>query len=191
MSDEDLVYDGRARKRPPGANSTVIEIFDLLDTHSDGMTIEEIWKALRAGFPTDAYRAYEGRLNHDRDKRASKGGELARSVVAPLRLRYGTPEFKAHAEHWWIQAKLKSMKESGTARREGDLWLRGDRAPLIHITCEAGYGHLVEYDSKKGRAEDEARVRRAHLREEARAVLANKGLSAKARKVIEQLMELT
>lgn len=192
MNDEDLVYDGRARKRPPGANSTVIEIFDLLDTHPDGMTADEIRSALQVGFPTDAYRAYELKLERDRERR-SGGVGLQRSDrrPPPLRLKYGTPDFKLHAEHWWISEALGSMARWGTARREDGVWYRTDRAPIVYIVCEAGARHSVSYDSKKGRAEDEARVRRAHLREEARAVLANKALSAKARKVIEQLMELT
>lgn len=111
--------------------------------------------------------------------------------MQPPRLKFGTVEFKTHAEYWWISGALRKMKEGTTARPEADRWFRGERAPIVHIICEAGKGHFVEYDSKKGRAEDEARVRRAHLREEARAVLAKKGLSAQARKVIEQLMELT
>lgn len=188
---DDLVYDGRARRRPPGANSTVIEIFDLLDTRPDGITIEELLVALRAGFPTDAYRAYEQVLDRKRKKGASNGGELAPSSPEPLRLRYGTPEFKAHAEHWWVTNKLKSMRECGTASRDGDRWFRGERSPLVQIVCEAGQRHMVAYDSKKGRAEDEARVRRAHVREDARKVLAEPRLSKAARKVIEQLLEIS
>lgn len=191
MSDEDLNYDGRARKRPPGANSTVIEIFDLLDASPDGLTISEIIDALRVGFPTDAYRAYDKRLSGDRSD-----GRPPSDRPPPLRLKYGTPDFKRHAEHWWVRKTLGEMARSKNGRQStalciGERWYRGERSPLVQIVCEAGRRHMVPYDSKKGRAEDEARVRRAHLREEARAVLANKGLSAKARKVIEQLMELT
>lgn len=193
MTDEDLVYDGRARKRPPGANSTVIEIFDLLDTHPDGMTIEEVVEALRLGFPTDAYRAYESRLQNQRGggKRRTEGPPVRR--LPPLRLQYGTPEFKRHAEYWWVRNTLYDMAKarSGTALRIGDKWYRGERAPLVQIVCEAGKRHMVPYDSKNGRAEDEARVRRANIREDARVVLSDKRLSAKARKVIEQLMEMT
>lgn len=190
MSDEDLVYDGRARKRPPGANSTVIELFDLLDTHPDGVTLEEACSALRTGFPTDAYRAYEQKLQRSRGRRVS-GGQGGSPPLPPLRLEFGTPAFKRRAERWWVSDKLRGMKRDGTARCAGDRWFRTDRSPQVHITCEAGRGHWVAYDSKKGRAEDEARVRRAHIREEARTVLAKPGLSKAARKVIEQLMELT
>lgn len=83
------------------------------------------------------------------------------------------------------------MVKNQTARREGDRWYKGERTPLVQLVCEAGHRHLVPYDSKAGRAEDEARVRRAHVREDARVVLADKRLSAKARKVIEQLLEMT
>lgn len=192
MSDDsDLVYDGRARKRPPGANSTVIEIFDLLDEHPDGMTLEDLAAALRAGFPTDAYRAYEKTLQRARNnRRGSEGPRLPRSLP-PLRLEYGTPLFKQRAERWWVAEALRKMAVHQTARKESDRWFKGERAPLVYITCEAGHGHFVEYDSKKGRAEDEARVRRAHIREAARKVLAQPRLAKDARKVIEQLMEIS
>jgi len=193
MSD-DLVYDGRARKRPPGANSTVIEIFDLLDTRPEGITLEEACACLRAGFPTDAYRAYEQYLKTHRQRRKSLAADSSRGQTLkpppPMR-QFGAPDFKLAAERWWVQNSLKKMVESRTARREDDRWFRGERAPLVQIVCEAGHRHMVSYDSKKGRAEDEARVHRAHVREAARKVLAEPRLSKAARKVIEQLLEIS
>lgn len=194
MTDEDLVYDGRARKRPPGANSTVVEVYDLLDTHPDGITLEETIEALRAGFPTDAYRSHWADLKRRRDKKKEavrERGGSASGLPFPTPLEYGSPEFKWRAERAWIQKTFKNMVDARTARKEGDRWFKGERAPLIQIECEAGHRHMVPYDSKKGRAEDEARVQRAHIREEARAVLNDKKVPLKARKVIEQLMGIS
>lgn len=194
MPDEDLAYDGRARKRPPGANSTVIDIFDLLDENPDGLTLDEICLRLRAGFPTDAYRAYDETRKRAREReakaRALQGGSPAR-VPWPRPMEYGTQDFERAAERWWVRSTLRHMLDYGTARRENDRLYRGQRAPSVRIVCEAGVQHLVPYDSKKGREEDAARVKRAHLREAAREVLADKRLSGKARKVIEALLELT
>jgi hypothetical protein len=190
--DDDLVYDGRARKRPPGANSTVIQIFDLLDAHPDGLTLEAICARLRAGFPTDAYRAYEQNLKRRRQDDGGRSPRPPSSGLLPLRLEYGTPAFKQRAERWWIQGVLKHMREAGTAERRAALWYRVDRSPLVYGVCtECSRPQLVPYDSKKGRAEDEARVLRVNIREEARAVLNDKKVPLKARKAIEQLMGIS
>lgn len=185
MSDEDLVYDGRARKRPPGANSTVVQLFDLLATHPEGVTIEIACTAFSKRFPTDGYRSYEAYL-----KRRGIEAIAIDGHYRPIP-QYGSAQFKRLAESWWLREAFRRMVENGTARREGDRWFKGDRAPLHRIVCEVGKTHMVPYDSDKGRAEDAAYRHRARVREEARAVLAKSKLSADVRKALEQLMEIS
>jgi len=141
--DPDLVYDGRARKRPPGASPTVRAIYALLVTHPEGMTVSAIHDALRETWrATDAYRAYEQWLikqrAYDKSHRinSTEGKRRASVELIPT---YGTPKFTEHAQRWWIRSRLGSMKSSRTARREGTgkgaVYFAGERSPREMVNC--------------------------------------------------------
>jgi hypothetical protein len=150
--DADLRYDGRLRKRPPGANTTVQEIYMLLAEHPAGMTRDEIHAELADGWlATDAYRAYQNRLAQQREQGGRPSAE------------YGTDLFKARAQKWWISRALASMARKGTAHHEGDRWLAA-RAPRIR-NLSADPRKYVALDARAQRASDAA-VTAAHVRRE-------------------------
>jgi len=82
------------------------------------------------------------------------------------------------------------MVELRTARREGDRWFIGTRAPIVYVVCSEGRRHAVPYDSKKGRAEDEAQRLRANIREDVREARAGKSVKAKDA-ALDALMEIS
>ena len=115
--DEDLVYSGRARKSPPGAGSMVRKIYAMFLKHPEGRTVADLQLELSPGWMEyDAYRAYDQHLKKTRAKAMT-----IRSVAALKIPEYGTPAFVHSAQRWWIQGKLRHMRDgrSRTARREG------------------------------------------------------------------------
>jgi hypothetical protein len=167
-ADTDLVYDGRARKRPPGAGTDVQEIYMLLAARPEGMTLDEIHAAMRDGWMyTDAYRAYEKYIVHDRAYSAHHRGY--RGPNKRQRLEYGSPEFKRRAQRWWIRRKLDKMAaRSQTAIRDGDRFFAGKPPKVAEVTDRL---HLVELDAAAKRAHDTADVQQHVRREEAKAAL--------------------
>jgi hypothetical protein len=164
-ADDDLRYDGRLRKRPPGANTTVQEIYMLLAEHPAGMTRDEIHAEMRDGWSaTDAYRAYLNRIEQQREPSADSahartGGRASAG--------YGTDLYKERAQKWWISKTLANMARRGTARRDGDRWLAA-RAPRIR-NPEADPRKYVRLDAAAQRSSDAAATRAHVLREEVRA----------------------
>jgi hypothetical protein len=145
--DAGLVYDGRQRRRPPGASDFVQELYMLLAEHPAGMTIDDLHSALRDGWAaTDAYRAYLNRL------------KVVPQASPPA---YGSGEFKRRAQRWWISNRLTEMRRAGTARREGGRWFTGERAPRVRAP-----GHrYAALDPARQRANDEAAMA-GHIRRE-------------------------
>src|SRR5262245_25110398 len=160
MADDDLVYSGRDRKRPPGASDFVQRIYGVLDEHPAGMTRDELLDAMlleggEAG--TDAYRAYDQYL----DRRRKVSGEIG----GARRLQYGSDAFKRRAQRWYLTKRLAEMQRSATARREGDRWYTG-RRPL---RVRAAGGRYAPLDSAAQRARDRATMREFTLRERIKA----------------------
>jgi hypothetical protein len=152
VHDDDLRYDGRLRKRPPGANTTVQEIYMLLAEHPGGMARDEIWAAMRDGWSaTDAYRAYQNRIEQQRGPSAD--GEDGRTGGRPS-AEYGTDLYKARAQKWWITKSLSNMARRGTARRDGDRWLAA-RAPRVR-NPKADSRVYITLDAAAQRASDDA-----------------------------------
>jgi hypothetical protein len=173
--DSDLVYDGRARKRPPGAGGLVQELYVFLYNHPEGITLDDAHEELRDGWLyTDDYRAYQQDLERQRHsiQRARKG---------PPPVVYGTEEFKRRAQRWAIRAALRSMVRHGTAHRKDDRWYIGGRGPLI-ATIRNG---LVALDPATRQAEEkvdrERHIRRETLRAEARQLADDKRNSLRMR----------
>jgi hypothetical protein len=121
-NDLDLVYDGRTRKRSPGASDLTQRIWLLLKDHPEGMTRDQIHAELRvAGWlDTDVYRSYQQELTYSRYHRSLEKGLVGDQMPSNLLLNddqehpinyleYGSEEFKLRAQLWWIRKKLQDM----------------------------------------------------------------------------------
>ncbi len=162
-----LEYDGRARKRPPGASPTVRLIYGLLVDNIQGLTVSELHDHLREGWSaTDAYRAYEKHLTHQR----ITVGKGSATVIGP----YGSGSFREHAQRWWIWSKLRAMQQTRTARHEGrgkgSLWFAGKRAPKVMIACDLKR-HLQPYDPHKDQQQQNVHNAALLRREQVKAQL--------------------
>ena len=176
-NDADLVYEGRTRKRPPGASPTVRRIYTLLVTHSEGLTVSEIHDAMREDWTaTDAYRAYE-----QHRKRTQSLNNLARHSPIPA---YGTVVFQERARTWWIRSRLQGMKESRTAQREGIgkevRWFAGERAPREMVECPVDV-HLRPMNIHDAQRHADEHVRRERVKAELLAVLQMRGKKGQAK----------
>lgn len=116
---------GRAKRRPPGASDFTQWLYRLLHEHPEGMTRDEIHEVMREGWrDTDAYRDYATYLESSRARRArvlhpdDSGCRTPRSGGSG-RYEFGTPEFKAAAQRWFISYRLGHMLRLGSVRREG------------------------------------------------------------------------
>jgi hypothetical protein len=168
-SNADLAYDGRARKRPPGAGTDVQEIYMLLAAHPDGMTLDEIHTEMRDGWMyTDAYRAYEQHLARDRAYSSSR--RQSPTKIKRKHLEYGTDDFKRRAQRWWILVKLHAMAKHGNSRRQGDCWFADIPPTVAEVTDRL---RLVRLNAISKRAHDQADVQRHVRREELKALMLN------------------
>ncbi len=175
---DDLVYDGRARKRPSGASDLTQRIFMLLHDHPEGLTLDEIHGALREGWlETDYYRAYEQHVGIHRGPRSQQ---------------FGTLEFKRRAQRWAIGQVLKTMSKHRTdgvaARRVDDRWFKGERAP--RITVHESRPRYVTHDwaaerRAAYRADTADRVRREEFKTRLFAALSDGRLKGKTRELIQ------
>lgn len=159
--DPDLVYNGRTRKRPPGASPCVRAIYTLLVAHPEGMTVSAIHDAMRETWrATDAYRAYDQYLK--RQRLISLAKTTAKEIRKSRIPEYETVVFKERARHWWIQTRLTNMKDSKTARREGTgkraVWFAGERTPREILNCPVDI-HLrpMNIQAEQRRADDQVR----------------------------------
>jgi hypothetical protein len=167
--DDDLVYDGRQRRRPPGASDFAQELYMLLAEHPAGMTMDDLHGALREGWAaTDAYRAYQNRL---------------KAVPQASPPAYGSDEFKRRAQRWWISKRLSEMRRSGTARSEDGRWFTGERAPRVRAPGR----RYAPLDPATQRAQDRAATAAFVRRERVKAELLT-GLNGKPGK--DRLREL-
>jgi hypothetical protein len=133
-ADTDLVYDGRARKRPSGASHLTQRIYILLDEHPEGLTLDEIHGALAEGWlDTDYYRAYEQHLAKARKSRS----EIPSGHAIGPRDAYGSEKFRARAQRWAISGILKTMRHNRATRYDGHRWFKGERAPRMPATSPA------------------------------------------------------
>jgi hypothetical protein len=164
-TDDELKYDGRRRKRPPGAGEFVQQLYMLLAGHPAGMTRDEIWAEMREGWlDTDAYRAYSNRIEQQRGPSAEPAhGRTGGRVPA----EYGTALFKERAQKWWISKTLASMARKGTARHDGDRWLAA-RPPRIQ-NPKADPRRYVPLDPAARQASNAAATRAQVAREEVKA----------------------
>lgn len=173
-NDIDLVYDGKARKRPPGASPTVRAIYALLVSHPEGMTVAAIHDALRETWrATDAYRAYEQNLK--RSRAVLLATRSANKTVIP---EYGHPKFMECARAWWIRSRLTNMKEARTARREGTgkeaVWFAGERAPREMVNCPVEV-HLRPMDIAGAQRHSDDYLRREKVKAVLLAALQGRG----------------
>lgn len=136
MSADLTTYAGRAKRRPPGASDFTQRLYRLLHEHPEGLTRAEIHEALREGWmETDAYRAYSNARKAERERRYESAGH--QGTRGKQQLEHGTPEFRAAAQRWWINAKLTQMcrLRHRTARREGTgesaRYFVGERPPKV------------------------------------------------------------
>ena len=166
-SDEDLVYSGGARKRPPGASAMVQRIFTILNEHPAGMTVDDLQKELSPGWMAyDAYRSFEQELI----KRGRKKS-----------LTYGTPKFIAKAQRRWIQLNLQKMvtRLSPTAKRQGKgrsvVFFAGDYLPKVMADWCKCHIHLVEMDVGRAARELDQQVKREQVMEMLRKEIRGKG----------------
>ena len=165
-SDEDLVYSGRARKRPPGASAMVQRIFTILNEHPAGMTVDDLLKELSPGWMEyDAYRDYD----------------QYQSARLQNLLRYGTPKFIAKAQRRWVQKKLIGMVKHSTpmAKRQGKgrsvLFFAGDHLPKVMADWCKCHIHLVEMDVGRAARELNEQVKREQVMEMLRKEIRGKG----------------
>jgi hypothetical protein len=171
VTDADLVYDGRARKRPPGAGTDVQEIYMLLAVHPEGMTLDEIHAEMRDGWMyTDAYRAYEKHLANDRAYSVTR--KPSEKPNRRPRLEYGSPQFKRRAQRWWIRTRLAAMLKDGrgNAKRIEDRYYCGKAPQVAEVTDRL---RLVKLDPDVKRAHDHADVQQHVRREELKALMLN------------------
>lgn len=200
----DLVYSGRARKRPPGASALVQRIYGLLVEHPQGITLAELHDTLRDGWlETDAYRAYEQHLNDIRlpatVQATTVAGEHKRRRPPPKVGQYGTPNFKEAAQRWWIRGKLQGMRSTGTARREGQgqvaRWYAGERTPRVMVACpvpEKGYHvHPMNVHDAQVLAQTDtgARIRREQLKARILETLNDKRFKGPRRDLVQDLYD--
>ena len=160
--DSDLVYDGKARKRPPGASPTVRAIYALLVAHPEGMTVAAIHDAMRETWrATDAYRAYEQHLKKRRQRVVARASTTTISD-------YGTPQFNSPAQRWWIVGCLARMQRDQTARRKGTgkgaVGFSGERAPRERLNCPVDV-HLrpMNIQAEQLRVDDQVRRERVKV----------------------------
>jgi hypothetical protein len=183
--DADLVYDGRARKRPSGASDLTQRIYMLLHDHPDGMTLDEIHGVLAEGWlETDCYRAYEQHLSKHRKSLTERP---PRSTIGP-RDAYGSEQFKKRAKRWAITGVLHSMRSNRVVRRDGDRWFKGERAP--RITIHESKPRYVTHDwaaerRNAYRASTDAAVRREEIKAELFTALSDGRLKGKSREVVQ------
>jgi hypothetical protein len=146
-------YAGRAKRRPPGASDFTQRVYRLLHENPDGLTREQIHDALREEWvDTDAYRAYERHLT-GRNRRHRVAKQHPSAVQHDDVAKQGphaaqhSSEFRRRAQRWFIGDKLVHMRQSGSARREGDLWFAA-RPPKVH----GKRGTYVPFDPEESRA---------------------------------------
>ncbi|HUK69051.1 MAG TPA: hypothetical protein VLW50_09930 [Streptosporangiaceae bacterium] len=212
------MYDGRARKRPSGASDFVQRIYMLLDEHPEGMTLDEIHAVLREGWlETDYYRAYEQYIatrqvyNQAASRRKLDGGErgtingrseVYNQAASRRKLKsggrpaapYGSDLFKSRAQQWAISKTLNLMKHAKhrTARRCGDKWYKGERAPRITVYDSTPRPHYITHDWASERraayqAATSADVRREELKAELFKAIASKSLTVRRAREVLQL----
>lgn len=183
--DSDLVYDGRARKRPSGASDLTQRIYMLLHDHPDGMTLDEIHAVMAEGWlETDYYRAYEQYLTKQR-KSYSHAASRTR-----IKAEYGSDDFKHRAQRWALASMLNSMRTAKrrNARREGDRWFKGERAPRItvHETKPRYVTHDWAAERRNAyRASTTATVRREEVKAELWTALSDGRIRGRTREVIQ------
>lgn len=188
---EDLVYAGRDRKRPPGASDFTQQLYRLLHEHPGGMTLDEIHEAVCGGWmETDAYRAYARDLDEKRARRRNQGGQHNPSAghldaAQRRRLEYGSDLFKERAQRWWISKALTHMRKADTARRDGDRWFVGHRAPRVR----AQRGTYALFDPAESRAvlttTTREHVRREQVKAQLLAGLNDKRIRGRSRELIQ------
>jgi hypothetical protein len=148
----DLSYDPkRIGKRPAGASSTTRFIYEALVAAGDqGATVDELDDRLEHLIGTGEYRAYERKRRLDNARKvaqraASRGedGAAARraALAEPLPGAADadgnfTSEFMRRGRRWAIRDKLGKMRKERTARRDGDRWFAGERAPNVLLSWE-------------------------------------------------------
>ncbi len=159
-------YDGRARKRPPGASSTVRAIYALLVEHPEGVTVSDLQELMAPDWTANVcFPAYEQHLKDARMREAN----ASPSLISPAH-----PKFIDKARYWWIGTRLQSMKSVNSARREGTgrdaVWFKGDReeAPREIVNCEAGKVHLQEMDIDRSARSLRDQVNREKIKEACR-----------------------
>lgn len=184
MTDADLVYDGRARKRPPGASEMVQRIYLLLSEHPDGMTLDDLHAEMREGWlDTDAYRAYEQhrqyRAHYYLKAKAVRPEKITKRKAKAIP-EYGSDEFKRQAQRWWISGRLDKMQRFKTVRRDGDRWHATAKKPLVPLDAAAKRQH--------DHADTQAHIRREELKAEISGLLADKRTSARVRPVLEDVL---
>jgi hypothetical protein len=175
----DLVYAGRDRKRPPGASDLVQQIWLLLHDHPEGMTRDQIHERLAEGWlETDAYRMYQLKLEAERKSGPTRG----RLVQI-----YGTAEFKARAQRWYIGYCLKHMARR-TARLDSGRWFANepplaakpaDRLSLVPLT------QIVDSRKRANRSQ----VARENLKVLCRAALQDKRNSKGHRTLAQEVLD--
>jgi hypothetical protein len=192
MSDAgDLVYDGRARKRPSGASDLTQRIYMALHDHPEGLTVDELHDLMREGWlETDYYRAYEQYLAKTRLYYQLRSPSRVKRANAPEPEPYGSGEFKRRAQRWAISKTLSTMrsKEQRTVRRDGDRWYKGERAPRITVHENKPHYRTDDWAAERRdayRADTDARVRREQIRAELFAALADKRIKGHTREVIQ------
>lgn len=187
--DADLVYDGRARKRPSGASDLMQRIFILLHDHPAGMTVDEIHAVLAEGWlETDYYRAYEQARQDYTVAHRAPGKQYKPRPRPP----YGSDEFKRRAQRWAIGKALNTMKrqraDGAAARLEAGRWFKGERAP--RITIHESKPRYVTHDwaaerRNAYRASTDAAVRREEIKAELWTALSDGRLKGRNREVIQ------
>jgi hypothetical protein len=175
--DADLVYDGRARKRPSGASDLTQRIYMLLHDHPAGMTLDDIHAEMAEGWlETDYYRAY---AQHRQTENLTE-------------VPYGSGSFKAKAQRWAISGVLSSMVRNRTARHEGrgrnSRWFKGERAP--RITIHESKPRYITHDwaaerRNAYRASTSAAVHREEIKAELFTALSDGRLKGKTREVVQ------
>lgn len=196
MTDADLEYAGRERKRPPGASDLVQQIYMLLDEHPEGMARDEIHAVLRDGWlETDAYRAYDRWLVINRKPYAQAPSERKVELLARGSGQYGTDDFKRRAQLWWLGKMLTQMVGDGTVRREGphgkSRWYVGHRAPRVVREGKTRYYAPLDVTATRAanQADTQGHVRREQVKARFLADLNDPELAKATRKNTQRLLE--
>jgi hypothetical protein len=185
--DSDLVYAGRARKRPSGASELTQRIYMLLHDHPAGMTLDEIHAELAQGWlETDYYRAYQQHLQVAADR--PHGSQLQRG--GRPRAEYGSELFKERAQRWAIRRTLQGMaaQRRRSARHVDGRWYTGERAPRItvHESRPRYITHDWAAERRDAHRTDTAnRVRREQIKAELFTALTDGRLKGRTREVIQ------